>query len=74
MIGLEAGLDGVFLVIGARDQVLAGDVGLACLAGRGARLRVEFGVSLFRAGRMCVAGLNTGNVERTASAMAAVLA
>ena len=37
------------------------------------RLREEFGVYLIRSGRMCVAGLNTGNVERTASAMAAVL-
>jgi aromatic-amino-acid transaminase len=38
------------------------------------RLREEFGVYLIRSGRMCVAGLNTGNVERTAVAMAAVLA
>ncbi|MBQ0943067.1 aspartate/tyrosine/aromatic aminotransferase [Ideonella sp. 4Y16] len=38
------------------------------------RLREEFGVYLVRSGRMCVAGLNTGNVERTAQAMAAVLA
>ena len=38
------------------------------------RLRDEFGVYLIRSGRMCVAGLNTGNVERTAEAMAAVLA
>jgi len=37
------------------------------------RLRSEFGVYLVRSGRMCVAGLNTGNVERTAAAMAAVL-
>ena len=37
------------------------------------RLRDEFGVYLVRSGRMCVAGLNTGNVERTAAAMAAVL-
>jgi aromatic-amino-acid transaminase len=37
------------------------------------RLREEFGVYLIRSGRMCVAGLNTGNVERTATAMAAVL-
>ena len=37
------------------------------------RLRTEFGVYLVRSGRMCVAGLNTGNVERTAQAMAAVL-
>ena len=37
------------------------------------RLREEFGVYLVRSGRMCVAGLNTGNVERTAVAMAAVL-
>ena len=37
------------------------------------RLRAEFGVYLVRSGRMCIAGLNTGNVERTAAAMAAVL-
>jgi aromatic-amino-acid transaminase len=37
------------------------------------RLREEFGVYLVRSGRICVAGLNTGNVERTAQAMAAVL-
>ena len=38
------------------------------------RLRDEFGVYLVRSGRMCVAGLNDGNVARTAEAMAAVLA
>jgi aromatic-amino-acid transaminase len=38
------------------------------------RLRDEFAVYLVRSGRMCVAGLNEGNVERTAQAMAAVLA
>ncbi len=37
------------------------------------RLRDEFGVYLVRSGRLCVSGLNTGNVERTAVAMAAVL-
>ena len=37
------------------------------------RLRAEFGVYLVRSGRLCVAGLNTGNVEATANAMAAVL-
>jgi aromatic-amino-acid transaminase len=37
------------------------------------RLKDEFGVYLVRSGRMCVAGLNTHNVERTATAMAAVL-
>jgi aromatic-amino-acid transaminase len=37
------------------------------------RLRDEFGVYLVRSGRICVAGLNTGNVERTATAMAAVI-
>jgi aromatic-amino-acid transaminase len=37
------------------------------------RLREEFGVYLIRSGRICVAGLNTGNVERTATAMAAVI-
>jgi aromatic-amino-acid transaminase len=37
------------------------------------RLKDEFGVYLVRSGRMCIAGLNTGNVERTAVAMAAVL-
>jgi len=38
------------------------------------RLKDEFAVYLVRSGRMCVAGLNTGNVEATANAMAAVLA
>lgn len=38
------------------------------------RLREEFGVYLVRSGRICVAGLNNGNVERTAQAMAAVIA
>ncbi len=37
------------------------------------RLREEFGVYLVRSGRMCVAGLNSGNVERTAAAFAAVV-
>ena len=38
------------------------------------RLREEFAVYVLRSGRMCVAGLNRGNVEPTAVAMAAVLA
>ena len=37
------------------------------------RLREEFGVYLVRSGRICVAGLNRGNVEATATAMAAVM-
>jgi aromatic-amino-acid transaminase len=37
------------------------------------RLREEHAVYLVRSGRMCVAGLNSGNVERTAEALAAVL-
>jgi len=37
------------------------------------RLREEFAVYLIRSGRMCVAGLNTRNVEATANAIAAVL-
>jgi len=37
------------------------------------QLREEFGVYLVRSGRVCIAGLNTGNVERTAAAMAAVM-
>jgi aromatic-amino-acid transaminase len=37
------------------------------------RLREEHAVYLIRSGRMCVAGLNHGNVDRTAAAMAAVL-
>jgi len=37
------------------------------------RLREEFGVYLIRSGRMCVAGLNTRNVEATATAIAAVI-
>ena len=38
------------------------------------RLREAHAVYLIRSGRICLAGLNTGNVERTAVAMAAVLA
>lgn len=38
------------------------------------RLREEHAVYLVRSGRMCVAGLNSSNVEATALAMAAVLA
>jgi len=38
------------------------------------RLREQHGVYMVRSGRICVAGLNTGNVEATAVAMAAVLA
>ncbi|MEH2921626.1 aromatic amino acid transaminase [Samsonia erythrinae] len=37
-----------------------------------ARLREEFGVYLIASGRMCVAGLNPGNVQRVAAAFAAV--
>ena len=37
------------------------------------QLREQHAVYLIRSGRICVAGLNTGNVERTAEAMAAVL-
>jgi aromatic-amino-acid transaminase len=37
------------------------------------RLKDEFAVYLVRSGRMCVAGLNTKNVEPVAAAMAAVL-
>jgi len=37
------------------------------------RLREEHAVYLVRSGRMCVAGLNSGNVEATARAMAAVI-
>ena len=37
------------------------------------RLKTEFGVYILRSGRMCVAGLNTRNVDATAVAMAAVL-
>ena len=38
------------------------------------RLKDEFGVYILRSGRMCVAGLNSNNVEAAATAMAAVLA
>ena len=37
------------------------------------RLREEHAVYLVRSGRMCVAGLNSSNVEATAIALAAVL-
>ena len=36
------------------------------------RLREQFGVYLVRSGRMCLAGLNSMNIERTAVALAAV--
>lgn len=36
------------------------------------RLREEFGVYLIASGRMCIAGLNHGNVQRVAAAFAAV--
>jgi aromatic-amino-acid transaminase len=38
------------------------------------RLRDEYAVYLVRSGRICVAGLNSGNVERSAQAMAEVMA
>lgn len=38
------------------------------------RLREEFGIYLVRSGRICVAGLNTGNVGRVADAFARVMA
>jgi aromatic-amino-acid transaminase len=37
-------------------------------------LREEHAVYLVRSGRMCVAGLNTGNAQAVADALAAVLA
>ncbi|HOL36366.1 MAG TPA: aminotransferase class I/II-fold pyridoxal phosphate-dependent enzyme, partial [Rubrivivax sp.] len=37
------------------------------------RLRAEYAVYLLRSGRICVAGLNSGNVERAAEAIAAVI-
>ncbi|KAF1020451.1 MAG: Aromatic-amino-acid aminotransferase [Paracidovorax wautersii] len=38
------------------------------------RLREEFGIYLVRSGRICVAGLNQGNVARVAQGFAAVMA
>ncbi|MFT4192329.1 MAG: amino acid aminotransferase [Comamonas sp.] len=38
------------------------------------RLREEFGIYLVRSGRICVAGLNEGNVARVAQGFAAVMA
>jgi aromatic-amino-acid transaminase len=37
------------------------------------RLREEHAVYFIRSGRLCIAGLNTHNVEATATAVAAVL-
>ncbi len=37
-------------------------------------LRTQHGVYMLRSGRMCVAGLHTGNVAKVADSMAAVLA
>jgi aromatic-amino-acid transaminase len=38
------------------------------------RLKDEFGVYILRSGRICVAGLNSRNVNATAEAFAAVMA
>ncbi len=38
------------------------------------RLREEFAVYLVKSGRMCVAGLNSNNVDYVADAFAAVMA
>jgi aromatic-amino-acid transaminase len=38
-----------------------------------ARLREEFGIHAVDSGRICVAALNTGNVDRVAAAVAALL-
>jgi len=43
------------------------------LAAQMHRLRDEFGVYIIESGRICVAGLNAGNVDRVAHAFAAVL-
>jgi aromatic-amino-acid transaminase len=42
-------------------------------AGQVARLRAENGVYLLKSGRMCVAGLNEGNVARVVDAVANVM-
>ena len=63
---------------GARGDGLAGERRpeplRRALQPPGARLREEFAVYILRSGRLCVAGLNSGNVEATAIAMAAVMA
>ena len=38
------------------------------------RLQEEFGIYMVGNGRMCVAGLNSSNIDNVANAMAAVLA
>ena len=43
------------------------------LAAQMTRLREEFGVYIIESGRICVAGLNSGNVDRVAHAFASVL-
>ena len=43
-------------------------------AAQAEKLRAEHGVYLLRSGRVCIAGLNDANVERAATAIAAVLA
>ena len=48
--------------------------GVVGRAGRQRRTREEHAVYLVRSGRVCIAGLNTKNVEATAVAMAAVMA
>jgi aromatic-amino-acid transaminase len=43
-------------------------------AGQVDRLRIEHGIYLLRSGRLCIAGLNAGNVGQVARAIAAVMA
>ena len=76
LLGGGAALSGADLSAFGSDQIRAlstGQVG-SLSAAQVDRLREEFGVYLVRSGRICVAGLNQGNVEATAVAMAAVMA
>jgi len=68
----------VALVPGRDFGYLLGQRGMFSYTGLSAAqvdaLREQHAVYLLRSGRICVAGLNTANVARTASAIAAVLA
>jgi aromatic-amino-acid transaminase len=62
---------------GRRFDYLLSQRGMFSYTGLGAsqvdRLRQDHAVYLLRSGRLCVAGLNTGNVQRVAEAVAAVV-
>jgi len=72
---LTGGIVGGAAVLGfqALGQAIEATVETAKEAAQVERLRAEYAVYLLRSGRICVAGLNSGNVERAAEAIAAVI-